>query len=175
MLLTVGNPYFVGLSVFVFTDMPALLGLSLLCLGIVTRRPAAVCIGLIVATMARQYLVFVAPALVAAEVGERAWRGRGSVGSMSMAAAAGLLPLGAMVLLWGGHLAPDNAWRPVYLSEGLRFDAHALTLYLALPALYLAPLLAVQARPACARADRRGAARGGGNRLSGAAVGRTDA
>ncbi len=146
LLLIVCNPYFVGLSVFVFTDMPALLGMSLLCLGLVTRRPVAVCVAMIVATMARQYLVFLAPALVAAEVGERAWNGRASLGPLSMAAVAGLLPLGAMVLLWGGHLAPDNAWRPVYLSEGLRFDAHALTLYLALPALYLAPLLAVQAR-----------------------------
>ncbi|MCC7126771.1 MAG: hypothetical protein IT178_18110 [Acidobacteria bacterium] len=151
LLVVLLNPYFVGLSVFVFTDMPALLGMSLLGLGVVTGRPLVVCAGLIVATLARQYLVFLAPALVTAEIAGRWSRGRVSIGPLSIAAVVGLLPLGVMVLLWGGHLAPDNAWRPVYLSEGLRFDLHALTLYLALPAIYLAPLLAVQARRPPAR------------------------
>jgi hypothetical protein len=53
-----------------------------------------------------------------------------------------MLPLGALAILWAG-LSPVNELRAVYLSDGLGFNPHALSLYLALPGLYLAPLVAV--------------------------------
>jgi hypothetical protein len=52
------------------------------------------------------------------------------------------------VLLWGGQLAPANALRSTYLSEGLRFDFHALSLYLSAPAVYLCVLIVPMARRA---------------------------
>ncbi|MCC7035133.1 MAG: hypothetical protein IT179_20110 [Acidobacteria bacterium] len=65
------NPYFIGLSVFVFTDMLALLGLALALLGTTRRQPWLSAVGLVVATCARQYLAFLAPALVAAALVSR--------------------------------------------------------------------------------------------------------
>ncbi len=129
------NPYFVGLSVFVFTDMLSLLGMALVVLGVDSRRPWLSAVGLMVATTARQYLVFLIPALLIADFlvrprSVRPWR-------FTMSALVGTLPLIALIALWGGHIAPASAVRDTYLTEGLRFDLHALALYLAMPGAYL--------------------------------------
>lgn len=129
------NPYFVGLSVFVFTDMLSLLGMALVVLGVDSRRPWLSAVGLIVATTARQYLVFLVPALLIADFlvrprSVRPWR-------FTASALVGTLPLIALIVLWEGHVAPASIVRDTYLTEGLRFDLHALALYLAMPGAYL--------------------------------------
>ena len=58
------NPYFVGLSVFVFTDMLALLGMVVLWSGVQNGRAFATGGGLAVATLTRQYSAFLAAAIV---------------------------------------------------------------------------------------------------------------
>lgn len=132
------NPYFLGLSVFVFTDMLALFGLALTAIGVSRRNAWLAGVGLAVATCARQYLAFLAIPLVSLVLlrprARESWR-------WPAAGVAGMLPLGLLVWLWGGHLAPDNALRAIYTSEGLRFDPHALSLYLSTPAVYLFPLV----------------------------------
>ena len=50
------NPYFVGLSIFVFTDMLSLLGLAIATYGLSGNRPIPVAIGIAIATLSRQYL-----------------------------------------------------------------------------------------------------------------------
>ena len=143
------NPYFVGLSVFVFTDMLALLGMAIVTASVQNGRPWIAAIGLAVATCARQYLVFLAPALVAA-----AWLATPRTSSTRRfmgAAVAGLIPLGLLVILWDWHLAPAHNVRDMYLSEGVRFDPHALSLYLAAPGAYLLPLVVSVARKASLR------------------------
>lgn len=129
------NPYFIGLSVFVFTDMLALLGLGLALLGTSRRQPWLSVVGLAIATCTRQYLAFMAPAMVAAALVSR--EDRQPVLRRAWPAVVGMVPLGLLVLLWQGQLAPANAIRASYLSEGIRFDPHALSLYLSSPALYL--------------------------------------
>lgn len=133
------NPYFVGLSIFVFTDMLSLLGLGLVVLGVNSRRHWLTVLGLAIATTSRQYLVFLAPALVTADVLNRPrsadrWR-------LFIAAFAGTVPLMLLIWLWDGHLAPASAVREVYLTETPSFDLHALALYLAVPGAYLALLV----------------------------------
>jgi hypothetical protein len=143
-LLTVAtiaaNPYFLGLSVFVFTDMLALLGLSLAAVGVQRRSPWLSGLGVAVATCARQYLAFLAVAVAALAI---FGRGKPERSRWVIAAMAGMVPIGLLVALWDGALAPDNALRAVYTSEGLRFDPHALSLYLASPAAYLFPLVGI--------------------------------
>ena len=139
-LLFAANPYFVGLSVFVFTDMLALFGMAVVMHATSSGRPWRAALGLAVATLARQYLAFLAAALVlAALFGGRHERGRVRL-AWSGAAVAGMLPLAALVWLWGG-LSPANDLRHLYVADGLRFDPGALSLYLALPGIYLAPLV----------------------------------
>ena len=139
LVLFAANPYFVGLSVFVFTDMIALFGMALVLHASSAGRPGRAALGLAVATLARQDLAFLAAAVVLAALCSRDERDRGRVAWFATAVA-GMLPLAALVWLWAG-LSPANNLRPLYLADGLRFDPHALSLYLALPGIYLAPLV----------------------------------
>jgi hypothetical protein len=50
------HPYTVGLSVFVFNDMMAILFAVLLALGVVTRRPRLIALSSAAGLMARQYI-----------------------------------------------------------------------------------------------------------------------
>ncbi len=142
------NPYFVGLSLFVFTDMLALLGLALATFGVWERRPWLTASGLAIATCSRQYLAFLAPALVLTGVFSR--RDLKPVTRLVIPSLVGMIPLAALIALWGGNLAPANQIRDLYLSEGLRFDVHSLSLYLSSPAAYLVFLVA----PTAIRASR---------------------
>lgn len=132
------NPYFLGLSVFVFTDMLALLGLVMVAFGIQSRRAWMVAAGIAVATCSRQYLAFLAPAVIVAAWLVRSGAPRWRLGT---AAFVGMLPLGALIWLWEGGLAPVNSLREVFLSERVHFNPHALSLYIAAPGAYLAPLV----------------------------------
>jgi hypothetical protein len=133
------NPYFVGTSIFVYTDMLALLGMVLAWLGVETKRWWLAGIGISVATLTRQYSAFLAAASVISAVLASGESRRDRVTLVAVAVLA-MMPLVGLVVLWGGALSPVNHLREMYLSEGLRFDPHALSLYLAAPAIYLAPL-----------------------------------
>jgi hypothetical protein len=134
------SPYFVGTSVFVFTDMLALCGMAVTWKGLQARRPWVVAIGLAAATLTRQYLIFVTVALLAATALARTEPNRLRA-NLAGAAIVAMIPFAVLVSLWGGALSPVNPLREMYLSEGVRFDPHALSLYLATPAVYLAPLV----------------------------------
>jgi hypothetical protein len=140
------NPYFLGLSTFVFTDTPALLMLAVAIVGVVSNRAWVTGAGIAGAVLTRQYLAFLTPAVIGAVLvsdgASGLWRSR-----HVLAACLALLPLAWFVWLWGGALAPVSEMRGVYLTGGgLRYDVHALSLYLAAPGIYLAPLLLWRAR-----------------------------
>lgn len=137
------NPYFIGLSVFVFTDMLALLGLAMVALGVSRRKAWLSGSGLAVAVGARQYLAFLAVAMVLTALLSRDDRRR--FRNLIMPAVIGITPLALLILLWGGHLAPASDVRDTYLSEGVRFDPHALSLYLSSLSIYAFPLVLVVA------------------------------
>jgi hypothetical protein len=134
------NPYFVGLSIFVFTDMLSLLGLAIVAYGVSSYRPVLVVVGIALATLSRQYLAFLVPAVIVSDVLVNA-RVTDRLGRFTLASLVGLVPLGVLVMLWGWQLAPASFLRDAYLVEGLRFDPHALSLYLAVPGIYLLPLI----------------------------------
>ncbi len=91
-----------------------------------------------------RYLAFLAPALIVSALLAGSQLSRERV-AWIVATLIGMAPLGGLVMLWGG-LSPDNEIRRLYLAEGMRFDPHALSLYLAITAVYLAPLVAVALR-----------------------------
>jgi hypothetical protein len=129
----------------VFTDMLALLGLAIVAFGISGNRPVFVAAGIALATLSRQYLAFLVPPVIACDVLVNV-RVPDRLGRFTLASLIGLVPLGALVMLWGGQLAPASPLRDIYLSEGLRFDPHALSLYIAAPGIYLLPLIAVSGK-----------------------------
>ncbi len=85
---------------------------------------------------------------------------RGRFVSFLVPAMVGMVPLGLLVWLWGGHLTSSNPLRAASLSAGVRFDSHALSLYLAVPAVYLAPLVFPRVRRAGRAAWAAGLAAG---------------
>lgn len=140
------TPYFVGLSAFVFTDMLALLCMMVAVAGMTGDRAWMTGAGIACAILARQYLVFLVPAVaLAALIGEGTRRAIRSPQVWSAGLA--VLPFAALVWLWDGTLSPINELRHNYVTgRGIRFNPHALSLYLAVPGIYLAPLLAWRAR-----------------------------
>ena len=134
------HPYTVGLSVFVFNDMTAILFAVVLAIGVAVARPTVVIVASAAGLMTRQYFAF----LTAAAALYYLIRWTRQRRSSDLAALAGLagscLPLVAMFLLWGG-LGPASATRAHYLSAGLSFHPTALTLYVTQLFTFLWPLL----------------------------------
>jgi hypothetical protein len=145
--VTALNPYFVGLSAFVFTDMLALLGMVMVWSGVQSGRPLVSAVGLAGATLTRQYSAFLAAAIVIMAVLANGNTPRQRMRWVAVAVV-GMIPLGALVMLWGWSLSPVTYLRERYLADGLRFDPHAASLYLAAPGVYLFPLALVTLRQA---------------------------
>jgi hypothetical protein len=134
------NPYVIGTSVFVFTDMLALLMLVIVMAGMTNIRPWLVAVGVGGGLLTRQYNAFVALGAVITAAG--AWRHgarRFPLAVLGWTAIA-IVPFAWLAWLWRG-LAPVNDLRADLLSAGLRFNPRWLSLYLAAPGVYLAPLV----------------------------------
>lgn len=136
------NPYMIGLSVFVYTDMLALLFLILSCMAVLQKKPVALCVSVSAMLLCRQFTVFLVLALVVFYVLALFIRKDRSVQKMLLGCVCALAPLGALFVLWRG-LSPDSEVRTVYLNAGLYFHANHLTLYLAMFCVYLFPFLVI--------------------------------
>lgn len=127
------NPYMATMSLFVYTDMPALLcGLAALAAGL-RGWAGAMGLALAAAMLCRQYMLFLAAGLAAYFAFQRQWRS-------ASACTAALIPLAALMALWGG-MAPDSWMRGEYTSGGTRFHPSFLIGYVAQIPIYLAPFL----------------------------------
>ncbi len=134
------NPYMLGLSVFVYTDMLSMLFLALLLLGMARRSAKLALIGSAGGLLCRQYFVFAVIAALAYSLWcYRVRRQRRDL-ALASALAVSAAPLGVLFALWKGF-SPANARREQYLAHGLTFDSHALTLYVVLMFVYLLPVV----------------------------------
>jgi 4-amino-4-deoxy-L-arabinose transferase-like glycosyltransferase len=134
------QPYLLFVSLFVYTDMLAMLFLLMALIALREERPLLLCAGIAGALVCRQHLVFLplAAGLFLAlkyRHGPR-WRGL----CLLAGCCAGTLPLMGLLALWEGP-CPDNALKQTYLAEGTSFHIESAWLYLSLSAIYLAPAL----------------------------------
>lgn len=136
------NPYMVGLSIFVYTDMLTLLFIILSCIAVMRTRPVLLGVSLAGALLCRQYTVFMVAALFVYYGLLLFRKGDRSQVGMMLACGCSLIPLCALVLLWQG-LSPDNQVRTVYLDRGLYYHPRHLTLYVSMFCVYLFPFIAV--------------------------------
>jgi len=134
------NPYFLGLGIFVFTDMLAIVMMAIVLLGYVKKSAVLVAVGIAGSVLTRQYFAFLVPALIASSLLDRRL-GRTRRFSLLSAALIGLSALTPLYYLWGNHLSPTNSLRAVYTNEGIAYNFHALSLYLSAPAAYSLPTL----------------------------------
>jgi 4-amino-4-deoxy-L-arabinose transferase-like glycosyltransferase len=135
------NPYVMGLSVFVYSDMPALMFLSCAVLAALHRRPWLFCAAAAGTLLCRQYNVFgpLAVALWAIILWIQS-RKRGIL-RLPGAALLSLIPVVICFFYWGG-LAPHNgmAARNPWGSDYVFHPAY-LPAYLTFLPVYAAPLI----------------------------------
>ncbi|MDF1544920.1 MAG: glycosyltransferase family 39 protein [bacterium] len=132
------HPYMVGLSIFVFTDMMAILLMLVAVWAVLHNRIYLYAIAVCLAILCRQYAVFILPAVWFYYYGRAAGIEKRGIAGISVASLVSIVPFALLVILWGG-LSPDNEWRQLYLSDGLTLTPNVLSLYVALLFIYLFP------------------------------------
>lgn len=136
----VAQPYMIGLSIFVFTDMTAILFMVLACLALLKRRPILLGICIMMAILSRQYIAFLALAAGIYFLVDYLRVRRKSSLYMMLSSVVSVIPYILLALWWGGP-TPDNTMQYRYLDYGFTFNAHALSLYIGLIWVYGFPLL----------------------------------
>jgi hypothetical protein len=97
-------------------------------------------IGVMIALLSRQYLVFALPAFFLLAVSQFD-SDRKSTLRQVVALVAGCVPLGLLILLWGG-LGPDNEMKKLYQVGYFSYKPDSLLLYVSLIGLYTLPIWA---------------------------------
>ena len=140
------NPYMIGLSVFVFTDMlPMLFMLAALC-AIRARRPVSFGVALACALISRQYYAFFAgAAMLYFLLLYRQDRDR-DVLRMFVASVFACVPLLLLVVLWGGP-SPDSPFKEDFLFEGFSYHPEFWLVYVFAFLVYLLPFVVLKWKP----------------------------
>ena len=158
------HPYMLYLSLFVYTDMLAIMCLIGAIVAVRRERPVWLAAALCGAVLNRQYLVFATAAAgiyyLARLLRHREpeltefWRAqlqpeisaaRRRDLRQLLAVAASVIPLTSLCVLWKG-LCPDGNLKQYYLEKHPTFHISSLVLYVSLMSIYLAPVLAARWR-----------------------------
>jgi hypothetical protein len=132
----------VGLSVFVFTDMLAILFIILSCISIRERHPIVLSISLACGLLCRQYVVFFVCAAGLYYATEYIRTKRNDTIKMLSSCLISLVPLAILGVLWKG-LSPENELKKIYFDEGYRYHLSYLTLYICQLSVYLLPVILI--------------------------------
>lgn len=134
------NPYMATMSLFVYTDMLALLFTLAAVDSALRGWPAVMALSLAAAAISRQYLIFVTAALMTFFLIQWLWKKDSSSPRMLAAATISLLPLAGLAILWRG-LAPDSWMRGYYVTGAPHYRLSSFTGYVAQLPIYLAPFV----------------------------------
>lgn len=134
------NPYFAGASVFVFTDMMAVCFLGLSFLAVLKGKPVLLGIALASALLTRQYLAFLVPAFFLFFLLNLVYSGERIYLKYLSAVALSCVPLGLLVLFWGGF-SPVNNVKNLYIPYAFTFHPEFLTLYICQIIIYVFPFV----------------------------------
>ena len=139
LLLLLLNPYFPGLSIHVFTDIPSLLFIVLIAFAVYIGNPVLLLLSTASALMIRQYSVFVI--ISTAVYLFILYRRRGRSGTVSyLALIFGTVPLIVMMSLWKGIAPPSGIVRWV-IDDGSVYRLRYIYIYIIFMAASLFPLL----------------------------------
>lgn len=137
-LYLVIHPYMAGLSMFVYTDMTAIMFLLLSLLFLIEKRIIFFTIALSCAILTRQYFIFFTiGAGIFYFLNFIIHKNNDAVKYLS-GLTISCLPYLALVIFWGG-LTPDNQWRNYFIGNGLSYKIEFLSHYICLIFLYLIP------------------------------------
>lgn len=134
------NPYFAGASLFVFTDMAAVLFLGLSFLSVVKKKPVLLGFALASALLSRQYLAFMVPSFFLFFSLKMLYNRDKKMLQYMSAVLISCIPLGLLMLFWGGS-CPVNTVRNNYISYAYTFHPEFLTLYICQIFIYSFPFV----------------------------------
>lgn len=134
------QPYMIGLTVFVYTDMLAMFFITMSLIFFHNRKATLFAVSLTGGLLCRQYLIFWSVAALCYFCWELYISKEKSCLKMVVAVLMAHLPLLMLFLLWQG-LSPDNELKKYYLSDGFYFHIEYIVFYLCSMVVYLSPLI----------------------------------
>jgi hypothetical protein len=134
------NPYMIGLSVFVYTDMIALLFLVTACIAVLHHKPVLLCLSSAGMLLSRQHYIFlVGAAFVYYIVAYLITRERRNLFMISSCLLS-FIPLAMLIFLWKGF-SPVSEISTVYMGEPLYFHGNYVIFYITQFFVYLFPFM----------------------------------
>ncbi len=134
------QPYLIGLSIFVFTDMLMMLFLILGILAVRNSRPYLFSFAAAGGLLCRQYFAFFILAAGIYFLARLVLQKNKQSAFMLISTFLSTLPLIFLFILWKGF-SPQNNMKALYLNERLHFHPDFLVLYISLFAVYLFPVI----------------------------------
>ena len=134
------NPYMIGLSIFVFTDMLAILFLLAFCISISKSKPIIFALSSACALLTRQYLVFLIAAAGLYYLIKFFKKKNRYALYMLLSLFISVLPLAFLLFLWKGP-GPPEALKYWYPKERFVFHISYLIQYTCLLFVYLLPII----------------------------------
>jgi 4-amino-4-deoxy-L-arabinose transferase-like glycosyltransferase len=134
------NPYVMGLSVFVYSDMPALMFLSLAVLASLHKRPWLFCAAAACTLLCRQYNIFGPLAVALWTIILWVRNRRPDLLKFPLAALISLIPVVIFFIYWGGFAPPGGiALRNPCNTRG--FHPDYIVAYLTMLPVYVFPII----------------------------------
>lgn len=134
------NPYFIGVSFFVYTDLLCELCMIWVFISLIQRNIVACCIWLLFAILCRQYMLFFIPAVAIYLFAQKKFSIDFDLIKKEVLLLIPIIGFGILFLFWGGT-SPDNKLKTLYIHQAFIFHGDAFTAYMAASILYTFPLL----------------------------------
>ncbi len=139
-LFLICNPYMVGLSVFVFTDMIPVLAVLVAFMALKKKRLLLFSLASMLAILSRQYFVFFLVGTVLYHMFHHYNKRDNFHLQVIAAVSCSLLPLVFFMILWRGA-SPVNQLNVLYLDQAFQFHLSYLHLYILQIFVYLFPFV----------------------------------
>jgi len=134
------NPYFIGVSFFVYTDLLCELCMIWVFISLIQRNTFASCTWLLCAILCRQYMVFFIPVIAIYLFAQKKFSIDFDLIKREALLLIPVIGFGILFLFWGGA-SPDNKLKALYIHQAFTFHGDAFTAYMAASMLYTFPLL----------------------------------
>ncbi len=134
------NPYFTGVSFFVYTDMLCELFMIWSFIFLLQQNMLASCISLLLAILCRQYMLFFIPVAALYVFSQKDFKFSYALIKRESFLLIPVVGTGLLFIFWGGA-SPDNKLKTLYMYQAFAFHSDAFTAYMAASIIYTFPLL----------------------------------
>jgi len=141
LLMIILNPYFIGISIFIYTDMITIFFLTLGVISFIKGKYILFFIGSSMALLTRQYAIILPLAIFSYLILEFLIQKKLNLKKF-ISASLSLLPILILFFVWNGITPPSGKERWI-VEETLNFSFNYLNTYLTFSVIYIIPLLLI--------------------------------